>query len=158
MHNEKWKTYLFWIGLSEAVGAIAGILTQAEVAEYQSHITQPPLSPPAFLFPIVWGILYALMGISTARISLSAPSPARSLGLNLFIVQLAVNFLWSFIFFHLQAYGFAVLWLLLLWVLVAVMIHIFLKTDTKAAILQIPYLLWLSFALYLNIGVWLINR
>lgn len=157
MRNNKWKIYLFWIGLAEAVGAIAGILTRNNVLEYQMQVKQPPFSPPGFLFPVVWSILYALMGIGAARISSSNPSPERSMGLNLFIVQLTMNFLWPLIFFNMQAYGFAIIWLLLLWFLVAGMVYIFYKTDAVAAILQFPYLVWLSFALYLNIGVWLLN-
>ena len=157
MRNKNWKSYLFWISLAEIVGIIAGLLSQNGMKDFQTQITQPPLSPPPLLFPIVWSILYALMGISAARISLSQPSQVRSLGLNLFVVQLSVNFLWPFFFFNLQAYGFAILWLILLWLLVAAMIYVFQKADTAAAILQIPYLLWLSFALYLNIGVWLLN-
>ncbi len=124
---------------------------------YTSQIVQPPLSPPAILFPIVWGILYALMGISAARIYLSAPSKERSLGLNIFAVQLVVNFFWSLIFFNAQAYGFAFIWLLLLWGLVLWMILTFRKVDPLAAWLQIPYLLWLTFAAYLNAGVWYLN-
>jgi tryptophan-rich sensory protein len=98
------------------------------------------------------------MGIGAARISMTPPSRERSLGLNLFIIQLAVNFFWSLIFFNAQAYGLALIWLLLLWVLVLLMILAFRKTDQTAAWLQIPYLLWLTFAAYLNAGVWLLNR
>jgi tryptophan-rich sensory protein len=88
-----------------------------------------------------------------------APSSSdRSNGLNLFIAQLVVNFFWSLIFFNAQAYGFAFLWLLLLWALVLAMILTFRKVDPLAAYLQIPYLLWLSFAAYLNLGVWYLNR
>lgn len=94
---------------------------------YQAQITQPPLSPPGALFPIVWGVLYALMGIGAARIRLSEPSPVCSIGLNLFVIQLAVNFLWPLIFFNLQSYGFAILWLLFLWILVIAMIFVFKK-------------------------------
>ena len=78
--------------------------------------------------------------------------------MNLFITQLVVNFFWSLIFFNAQAYGFAFLWLLLLWVLVLAMILIFRNIDPLAAYLQIPYLLWLTFAAYLNLGVWFLNR
>ena len=137
---------------------MAGFLTRNGIAQYQSQITQPPLSPPQALFPVVWTVLYALMGIGAARVSLSEPSPARSLGLNLFVIQLAFNFLWPLVFFNLHAYGFAAVWLIFLWLLVAAMIYVFQKTDKFAAFLQIPYLLWLTFALYLNIGVWLLNR
>jgi tryptophan-rich sensory protein len=109
------------------------------------------------LFPIVWSILYALMGISSARIHLAAPSKARSQGLNIYIAQLVVNFFWSLIFFNAQAFGFALLWLLILWALVLWMILVFWKTDPLAAKLQIPYLLWLTFAAYLNAAVWYLN-
>lgn len=127
------------------------------MAVYEQTVLQPPLSPPGSLFPIVWTVLFALMGISAARIYLSPASSLRSLGLNLFIAQLAVNFFWSPIFFQRQAFGFAFLWLLLLWSLVLWMVLTFRKTDTLAASLQIPYLLWLTFAAYLNFGVWYLN-
>ena len=125
---------------------------------YESTILQPPLSPPGWVFPVVWTILFALMGISAARVYLSPHASPRSLGLNLFITQLVVNFFWSPIFFNLQAFGFAFFWLLLLWGLVLAMILIFRKTDPTAAKLQIPYLVWLTFAAYLNLGVWYLNR
>lgn len=152
-----WKVYGFWIVLSEAVGALSGWLTRDGTQSFGQTVVQPPLSPPAIVFPIVWGILYALMGISAARIYLAEPSKARSRGLNLFIAQLAVNFLWSPIFFNAQAYGFAFFWLLLLWVLVLWMIITFYKVDKPAAYLQLPYLFWLTFAAYLNAGVWYLN-
>ena len=106
---------------------------------------------------MVWTILFALMGIGAARIYLAPPSKARSRGLNLFIAQLVVNFFWSPVFFNLQAFGLAFFWLLLLWGLVIWMILTFRKVDRTAANLQIPYLLWLTFAAYLNAGVWYLN-
>lgn len=125
---------------------------------FSTSISQPPLSPPAFLFPVVWGILYALMGIGAARIYLSPQTAARSMALNVYIVQLIVNFFWSLIFFNAQAFLFAFFWLLLLWILVLWMILLFRKIDPLSAKIQIPYLLWLSFAAYLNLGVWYLNR
>ena len=158
MKRKNWKSYLLWIGLSEAVGIIAGLLTRGGILEFQTGTAQPPFSPPGYLFPVVWTLLYALMGVGAARISLTEASVNRSGGLNLFVVQLAVNFLWPLFFFNQQAYGFSLLWLLLLWILVLAMIFRFWKTDKTAALLQLPYLLWLSFAIYLNAGVWLLNR
>ena len=155
--KRNWKPYLFWILLSEAVGALSGWLTREGTDVYAQTIVQPPLSPPGWVFPIVWTILYALMGIGAARIYLAPPSQERSRGLNLFITQLVVNFFWSPIFFNAQAYGFAFVWLLLLWSLVLWMILTFRKVDSLAAKLQIPYLVWLTFAAYLNFGVWLLN-
>lgn len=155
--KRNWKTYLFWVLLAEGIGAIAGFLTREGTELYKTMIQKPPLSPPAIVFPIVWAILYALMGISAARIYLSDESGARSRGLNLFIAQLVINFFWSLIFFNAQAFGFAFLWLLLLWGLILWMILTFFKVDKWAAWIQIPYLLWVTFAGYLNYGVWMLN-
>ena len=152
-----WKPYLFWILLAEVVGGLSGWLTRNGTKLYQQTIAQPPLSPPGWVFPVVWAILYALMGISAARIYQAPPSAERSRGLNLFIVQLVVNFFWSPIFFNLQAFGLAFFWLLMLWGLVLWMMFTFRKTDPNAAKLQIPYSLWLTFAAYLNLGVWYLN-
>ena len=158
MKSGKWKTYAFWIVLSEAAGALSGWLSREGTAVFSETAVQPPLSPPAILFPIVWTVLYLLMGIGAARVSQTVPSSERSKGLNLFVFQLVVNFFWSLIFFNAQAYGFAFLWLILLWLLVLRMILTFRKTDSLAARLQIPYLLWLTFAAYLNAGVWYLNQ
>lgn len=158
MNKHNWKPYVFWIGITEAVGGLSGLMTRNGTEIYNATIIQPPLSPPSWVFPVVWGILFALMGFSAARISLAPPSRERSRGLNLYIAQLVVNFFWSLIFFNAQAFGFAFFWLLLLWVLVLWMILTFRKVDPLAAKLQIPYLLWLTFAAYLNLGVWYLNR
>ena len=148
-----WKRYALWIGLTEAVGGLSALLTRSGMRVYESAVTQPPLAPPMWLFPVVWTILYALMGISAARIAQTASRQ----GLNLFIIQLIVNFFWPLLFFNAHSFGFAAIWLGLLWVLVLLMILRFRRADPTAAILQIPYLLWLTFALYLNIGVWRLN-
>ena len=157
MDKRNWKIYTFWILLAEGVGVLSGLLSRAGTEYFSLSVTQPPLSPPAILFPIVWTVLYALMGIGAARVYMQPDSPARTRGLNLFVTQLVVNFFWSLIFFNAQAYGLAVLWLLLLWVLVILMTLSFYKTDRLAALLQIPYILWLTFAAYLAIGVWYLN-
>ncbi len=155
--KKHWKAYIFWIVFAEAVGVLAGFLSREGTQIYNETMVKPALSPPAILFPIVWTILYALMGIGAARVWLSPPTGARSAGLNVFIVQLAVNFLWSLIFFNAQAYGFAFVWILLLWVLIIAMIALFWRSDKPAALLQIPYLLWVTFATYLNWAVWQLN-
>ncbi len=157
MNKATWKTYAFWIGLTEAVGLLSGFLSREGAANYAQMLQKPPLSPPGWVFGVVWTVLYALMGISAARVYAAPPSRSRSRGLNLFITQLAVNFFWSPIFFNAGAYGFALIWLLLLWVLVGLMILQFRKVDKTAAWLQIPYLIWLSFAAYLNYAVWRLN-
>lgn len=158
MKQRTWKQYAFWILLAEAVGALSGWLTRKGVRTYQETIVQPPLSPPGMVFPIVWGILFALMGVGAARIYTSPPSAARSRSLRLFGVQLTFNFFWSILFFNLQLFGLALLWLIALWGLILWMIRAFRKVDPLAALLQIPYLLWVTFAGYLNAGAWLLNR
>ncbi len=155
--KKKWKVYAVWILITEAVGALSGWLSREGMMLYAEGITQPPLAPPGWVFPVVWTLLYALMGIGAARVWLAEDSPHRIRGLNLFVAQLIVNFFWSLIFFNLQAFGFAFIWLLLLWVLVVWTIFVFYKVDPLAAWLQVPYLIWLTFAAYLSGAVWLLN-
>ncbi len=154
----KWKAYLFWILGVEAVGMLSGFLTRKGSELYSQTIAKPPLSPPSIVFPIVWGILFLLMGIGAARIYLSPASAERSMSLRIFLVQLGFNFFWSIIFFNFQRFGLAFGWLLILWGLILWMIFSFRKVDLLAALLQIPYFLWVTFAAYLNFGVWMLNR
>lgn len=149
--------YIFWVLLTEAVGLLSGWLTREGAAMYGETMTRPPLSPPGFVFPVVWTALYALMGIGAAAVYRSPPSAARRRALALFFLQLAFNFFWSILFFNLQNYGLALAWLAALWGLILAMILAFRKVDGAAAKLQIPYLLWVTFAAYLNAGVWLLN-
>lgn len=157
MKQSTWKVYACWTVLTEAVGALSGLLTREGTKLYATSILKPPLSPPAIVFPIVWIVLYALMGISAARIYLTPASSVRTRGLRLFLIQLAFNFFWSIIFFHFQAFGLAFIWLAILWALILMMTFTFGKADRLAALLQIPYLIWVFFAGYLNLGVWLLN-
>jgi tryptophan-rich sensory protein len=150
--------YFPWIAAAETAGILSAFFSREGMRIYRDTVEKPPLSPPAFLFPVVWSILYALMGIGAARVYKTGPGSAGNTALNVFVAQLVVNFFWSLIFFNAQAYGFALVWLLLLWVLIIAMILLFRKTDRVAAWLQIPYLLWVSFAAYLNYGVWQLNR
>lgn len=156
--QKNWKPYVFFIALAEGVGLLSGWLSREGTKAYTQMMAKPPLSPPGWIFPLVWTILFALMGYGAARVYQTAPDKDRSRGLNLFVAQLVVNFFWSPIFFNAGAYGFAFFWLLLLLGLVLAMIRTFWKTDKKAALAQIPYILWLLFAAYLNFGVWQLNR
>ena len=142
----------------EAVGALSGLLSREGAQLYARTINKPPLSPPGFLFPIVWAVLFVLMGIGAARIAAAPESRERSRALNVFVIQLIVNFFWSPIFFNAQAFGFAFLWLVLLWILIVGMIYLFSGVDVLSALLQIPYLLLVTFAGYLNYAVWQLNR
>lgn len=154
---KKARSYAFWILLTEAVGALSGWLIRDSIGLYQDAIVKPPFSPPGLVFPIVWAVLYALMGIGIARIRLSVPSEQRTNSLQLYLLQLIVNFLWPIVFFRMQSFGGALLLLGLLLGLVLWMYLAFYQVDPLAAKLQIPYLLWLVFAAYLNAGVWKLN-
>lgn len=147
---KKWKVYAFWIVLCEAVGALSGWLVRDGIRVYQAG-QKPAISPPGIVFGIVWTALFALMGFAAGRVTLAAHAgQSRWKGLNLLVVQLAVNFCWPILFFNLRAYAFSLIWLLLLLGLVVWMTLEFCKTDRLAALSQIPYIVWLCFAAALN--------
>lgn len=146
-----WKRLLISILISLGVGVAAGLLTRNSVTDY-ALLNKPAFSPPAWLFPLVWGILYVLMGISSYLIYESVCSN-RSRALRLYGIQLAVNFLWPILFFNLKLYILAFIWILLLWVLIIAMILSFYRCNKTAAYLQIPYFLWVTFATLLTFAV-----
>ena len=145
------------IAIPLLVGAVASLLTGGGM-EVFATVEKPPLSPPGWLFPIVWTILYTLMGISSYLILTSdADESAKEGAIRVYGLQLLVNFLWPTFFFNFRWYGFSFFWLLLLWFLVVVMILRFWKINKLAAYMNIPYLIWLTFAAYLNWGIWRLN-
>lgn len=154
---KKWAPYAGFVLLALAVGSLSGWLTRDGVELYNQTAQKPPLSPPGWVFPVVWSVLYVLMGLGAARVYLAPPSEARRRGLGIFLLQLGFNFFWSILFFGLGRYGLALLWLLVMLGLIAAMIRLFSQVDRKAARLQIPYLLWVLFAAYLNAGVFFLN-
>lgn len=137
-----------------AVGALSAALTGDAMRSF-SEMAQPPLSPPGWLFPIVWTILYLLMGAASYLIVTS--SQETDLALVLYAAQLLFNFLWSIWFFGLHWYLFAFFWLIALWILIFSTIKVFAGVSKNAALLLVPYLLWTTFAGYLNLGVYLLN-
>lgn len=156
MKWNKWWTYGIFIVLTLAVGMLSGFLTREGMAQV-SQLPQSALTPPSWVFPVVWGILYTLMAIGAARIWLSPESEERSRGLWLYLFQLIFNFFWSLFYFNMQAFGFSLLWLIALWILILLMILSWRKTDKLAPWLQIPYLIWVAFAGYLNFVMWRLN-
>lgn len=155
--KSKFKVYPVAILIPLAVGALSAWITKNSMDIY-STINRPFLSPPSYLFPIVWSVLFILMGISSAIIYLSdaKPDDKRS-ALSIYAVNLAVNFFWSIIFFNMRKYLFSFIWLILLAVTIIAMIGKFKKISKAAAYLQIPYLLWVIFAGYLNIMIYILN-
>ena len=127
------------------------------MGDYQT-MAKPPLSPPGWLFPVVWTALYALMGYASYLVATSAaPKEQIRKALVLYGLQLAANFLWPILFFSLEAYFLAFIWLVALWVLILLTMRAFYRIETRAGDLLLPYLLWVTFAAYLNFGVWLLN-
>ena len=152
------KSYIISILLALGVGGLSAFLTMGNMNVYDEIVT-PLFSPPSILFPIVWTILYVLMGISAAMIYNSNTSPAieRVQALFTYGVSLIVNFLWSIIFFNLQMYFLAFVWLVLLWVLILKTILEYWEINKTAAYLQLPYLIWVTFAGYLSFAIFLLN-
>lgn len=147
------KELFFYIIITLVIGAVPSIFVYTN--NIYNTLDKPPLSPPGILFPIVWTILFILMGISAYRISIRNSNNTELL---IYFIQLIVNALWTPIFFGLNAYLFALIWLILLIVLVVIMIYKFYKLDNVSAYLNIPYLIWLLFALYLNFGIYILNK
>lgn len=156
---QKIKPYVLFIALSLGVGGLSALLTRDSMTVYEEIVT-PAFAPPSLLFPIVWTVLYVLMGISAALVytNRQKASIAARDGLTLFGVSLLVNFTWSLIFFGMRAFLFASLWVLFLLILVAGTIYYYAKVSRPAALLQIPYLLWTAFATVLTVAIFFLNR
>ncbi len=156
---KKYKPYIISVLIALGVGSIASLLVRNNFSMY-NEINQPAFAPPSFLFPVVWSILYILMGISSAMIytDIEASDSDRKIALWIYGIQLFFNFCWSPVFFNLRLYLFALIWLMIMWGIIIAMIIKFYQIDKRAAYLQIPYLLWTTFAVYLNLGVWLLNK
>lgn len=152
-------SYLVAIAIPLLFGMISALLTKDNMQIFD-EITKPPLSPPAALFPIAWGILYILMGVSSAMIYNSINDQNRDLArqaLTYYIISLAFNFLWSILFFNLRVFAIAVLCLAILLFFIIKTALSYFKINRVAAYLQIPYILWVIFAGYLNIAIAIIN-
>ena len=137
--------------------ALSSLLSRLSTSTYYSQLIKPSFAPPGYIFPIVWTILFILMAVGAARVWLTPDSKSKAKGLRLYILQLGANFIWSILFFNLQAYALAFFWLIFLWLLILLMIIAFSKSDKTAAYLQIPYLIWVTFAGYLNYAIYLLN-
>lgn len=151
------KPLIISLAIPLAVGGLSALLTRNSMEAFQ-NLNQPPLSPPGWLFPVVWTVLYLLMGLASYLVYVNGRN-RRMVQNALFVygVQLFFNFLWSIIFFNQERYLFAFFWLLALWVLILITLILFYRIHKPAGLLLIPYLLWVTFAGYLNLGVALLN-
>ena len=139
------------------MGALAGFLTNGDVKEFMATAKQPFFAPPGWIFPVVWTILYALMGFAAYVIE-NTSSPRKSRALTVYYIQLFFNFVWSFIFFSAGNYLFAFVWIIILWVLIIATILEFKMIKNRAAYILIPYLIWVTFAAVLNFSIFLLNK
>ncbi len=155
MMKRHWKLLLLNLLIPLAVGGLSAWLTHGQMEQF-SQLQQPPFAPPAKAFPIVWTILFLLMGIS-AYLVCRYHSVLQKEALTVYALQLGFNFFWSILFFNLQWRLFAFFWLLLLWGLILAMILLFRKISPLAGWLQLPYLLWVTFAGYLNLAIYILN-
>jgi len=140
-----------------SVGAIAGMFTSQAVPVWYASLNRPSFSPPNWVFGPVWTTLYILLGISFFLIWKEEATKARDLAIKVFLVQMLLNFAWSFIFFYFNLIGVALIEIILLWISIASMIYLFYKIKPVAAYMNIPYLLWVSFAAILNAGYYFLN-
>ena len=153
----KWKPLVLSVALPLLVGGLAALISKNKTDLFDT-VSKPPLSPPAWLFPVAWTILYVLMGLACYRVlTAEAPQAQKNRALLFYGLQLGFNFFWTIIFFNLGAYTAAFVWLLILLALIVVTAVKFFRIDKPAAYLLIPYIAWVTFAGYLNLGIALLN-
>lgn len=150
------KEYAVGIIIPLAVGGVSALFSYEGMAGFE-NLNQPAFSPPFFVFPVAWTILYILMGIGSVMVKREGGEASKK-ALYIYGIQLAVNFMWSIFFFRDGLFLFSFFWLVFLWVLVFIMTIRFLTVNPTAGYLQFPYLLWLTFAAYLNLSVYFLNR
>lgn len=150
------KKLLICIAIPLLVGGLSALLTMSSMENFEA-LNKPPLSPPGWLFPVVWSVLFILMGIASYLVIVNGKSDDKKISITVYGIQLAFNFFWSLIFFNLEAYLFAFIWLTVLWVLIIINTVLFYKISKPAGILLLPYLLWVTFAGYLNLAIYFLN-
>lgn len=155
MKKIDFKKLLFYIFITILIGALPSVFVFKGMQEYKL-LNKPPLSPPSIVFPIAWSLLYILMGISIYRV-MKTNNERKSEAKLIYFIQLVINALWTPIFFGFKEYFLAFLWIIMLILLVITMIITFFKIDKVSSYLNIPYLLWLLFASYLNFGIFVLN-
>lgn len=154
----EWKKLIVSILIPLAVGGAAALIANGSFKDFEA-LNKPPLAPPAWAFPAAWTLLYILMGIAAYLVYCSEKYPGRiERALTFYAVQLFMNFCWTLIFFNLKLYLAAFIWLVLLWGAIAGPALLFRFISKPAGWLMLPYLAWVTFAGYLNLGVYILNR
>jgi translocator protein len=158
MLKEIWISLLVCIAIPLVTGSLAGLANVNSINNWYATLAKPSFNPPNYLFGPVWTVLYILMGISLYFIFQSPKSELRNTALFIFAIQLLLNLSWSFIFFYFQSPFYALIIIIAMWIGILLMIISFFRISHPAAYLQIPYLLWVSFATVLNGAIWYLNR
>jgi len=152
--SANWISLVCWLLLCFAVAGVSGSWTASEVTGWYRTLQRPSFAPPNWIFGPVWTLLYAMMAVAAWRVWITPPSGARTAGIALFLVQLALNFCWTLIFFRWHMIGAALAEIAALWVAIAATALVFSRVSPLAAWLLVPYLAWVSFATALNAGFW----
>ena len=151
------KSLVISIAIPLALGGLSALITMGSMQDFEA-LNKPPLSPPGWLFPVVWTFLYILMGVASYLVLESkSPTADKKRALTLYFLQLGFNFFWSIIFFTLGAYEIAFMWLVILFVLILATAKRLWRINTLAGVLMIPYALWVAFAGYLNLVISRLN-
>lgn len=154
-----WQKILICIITAELLGGLGGFLTVSSIKDWYINLTEPPGTPPNWLFGPVWTILYGMIAVSFALIwHRSGKSPLRSKAFTIFTIQAILNLSWTPVFFGAHQLGLALVVIIALAATIAATIIAFRKIDRTASVLLIPYLIWVSYATYLNAGYWYLNR
>lgn len=158
MKTNDWISLAFWIVLSQAAGLIGSFFTAPAISEWYAFLLKPDLAPPNWVFAPVWTTLFLLMGIAAFLVAKHGfGRTGVRLALTLFVIQLALNTLWSILFFGLRSPGAALIEIIILWLAIAATLWAFATVSRPAAWLLVPYIAWVSFAAYLNYSIWLLN-
>lgn len=154
---KKYLKLVLFILIPLVVGGLSGFFTAKNIPLWYSTLNKPSFNPPNYLFGPVWTTLYILMGISFYLVYQASRKDERKKVVFVFITQLVLNFFWSIIFFSWQQPGFAAIEIIAMWLSIAYMIYVYYPIHKTASLLQVPYLLWVSFATVLNISIFLLN-
>lgn len=151
------KKLLIAIAIPLLAGGLSAFISKKGMASF-NEVTKPPLSPPNWLFPVAWSILYILMGIASYLVYVSGKNKNTKTALYFYGIQLIFNFFWSLFFFNTKNYLFSFVWLIVLWFLIIITTVLFRRINKTASFLMIPYIIWVTFAAYLNLGIYILNK
>lgn len=151
----KWMVLAGFIILCLGVGVVSGVMTAGAMVDWYPTLNKPFFNPPSWVFAPAWTILYIMMAVAAWRVWLAGPSSKPAL--NLFFIQLVLNFLWSVFFFGLHSPALALIDIIAMWIMIALTMRAFFKIARPAGWLLVPYLAWVSFAAVLNASIWWLN-